>query len=46
MLGRGVERSPKVVKERLVSTAIDIDAPGQDPNAGAGRVDAYKAVMK
>ncbi|MBM3258257.1 MAG: S8 family serine peptidase [Candidatus Sericytochromatia bacterium] len=46
MLGRGIERSPKVLKERLVSTAIDIDAPGQDPNAGAGRVDAYKAVMK
>ncbi|MEB3298324.1 MAG: S8 family serine peptidase [Candidatus Sericytochromatia bacterium] len=46
MLGRGIERNPRVIKERLVSTAIDIDAPGPDANSGAGRVDAYRAVMR
>jgi len=36
--------TPAQVKTVLNSTAIDIDAPGVDNNAGAGRVDALAAI--
>ncbi|MEB3222386.1 MAG: S8 family serine peptidase [Candidatus Sericytochromatia bacterium] len=45
MLGAGVEKSPEVIKKRLQATALDIGAPGYDDKAGAGRVDAAKAVL-
>jgi subtilisin family serine protease len=45
MLGAGVEKDPGVIKKRLQSTAVDIGAPGYDDKAGAGRVDAAKAVL-
>jgi subtilisin family serine protease len=46
MLGNGFDRDPAKIKAKLQSTAVDIDAPGYDPKAGAGRVDAYRAVME
>jgi subtilisin family serine protease len=45
MLGAGVEKDPSVIKKRLQETAVDIGAPGYDEKAGAGRVDAAKAVL-
>jgi subtilisin family serine protease len=45
MLGAGVDKDPGVIKKRLQSTAVDIGAPGYDDKAGAGRVDAAKAVL-
>ena len=30
----------------LTQTAIDIDAPGVDPNSGSGRVDPVAALAK
>jgi len=37
--------TPRQVKKILRETADDIDAPGIDDKTGAGRVNAYKAVM-
>lgn len=37
--------TPRQVKKILRATADDIDAPGIDDKTGAGRVNAYKAVM-
>lgn len=45
MLGAGQDSSPKAIKAKLQSTAKDIGAPGNDDKAGAGRVDAAKAVL-
>lgn len=45
MLGAGQAKDPGAIKKRLQSTAKDIGAPGFDDKAGAGRVDAAKAVL-
>ncbi|MEB3329212.1 MAG: S8 family serine peptidase [Candidatus Sericytochromatia bacterium] len=45
MLGAGIDRDPGVIKQRLQATAVDIGAPGYDEKAGAGRVDAARAVL-
>lgn len=46
MLGAGAPRDPKEIKARLQATAKDIDAPGNEDKSGAGRVDAFRAVME
>lgn len=46
MLGAGFDRDPAKIKAKLQSTAVDIDAPGYDIKAGAGRVNAFAAVAK
>lgn len=38
--------TPRQVKKILRETADDIDVPGIDDKTGAGRVNAYKAVMR
>ena len=45
MLGAGHPVDPAKVKAKLQATAVDIGAPGQDDKAGAGRVDAFRAVL-
>jgi len=45
MLGNGQAKNPAGIKARLQSTAVDIGAPGVDDKAGAGRIDAAKAVL-
>jgi subtilisin family serine protease len=45
MLGNGAPKDPAAIKKILMETAVDIDAPGTDDKAGAGRVDAFKAVI-
>jgi subtilisin family serine protease len=45
MLGHGAPKDPAAIKKILQETAVDIDAPGYDDKAGAGRVDAFRAVM-
>lgn len=44
MLGNGASKDPTAIKAKLQSTALDIETPGYDIKAGAGRVDALKAV--
>ena len=44
MLERNPFLTPAVIRSTLAQTAIDIAAPGFDPVAGAGRVDALAAV--
>lgn len=44
MLGNGAAKDPAAIKAKLQSTAVDIETPGYDAKAGAGRVDALKAV--
>lgn len=46
MLGKGIAKDPGVIKAKLQQTAVDVDAPGTDPKSGAGRVDAFRAVME
>ncbi len=46
MLGNGAPKDPAVIKARLQKTAIDLEATGSDDRSGAGRVDAYRAVME
>jgi subtilisin family serine protease len=45
MLGKGIAHDPGVIKAKLQKTAVDVDAPGKDDRSGAGRIDAYRAVM-
>ncbi|MEB3198441.1 MAG: S8 family serine peptidase [Candidatus Sericytochromatia bacterium] len=45
MLGAGQEKNPGALKKRLQDTALDIGAPGYDEKAGAGRINADKAVL-
>jgi subtilisin family serine protease len=46
MLGKGIPADPAAIKAKLQKTALDIEAPGYDDKAGAGRVNAFKAVMQ
>lgn len=46
MLGAGQEANPAAIKAKLQQTAKDIEAPGYDDKAGAGRVDATRAVLE
>lgn len=46
MLGAGQDPTPAAVKAKLQQTAKDIGAPGYDEKAGAGRVDAGRAVLE
>jgi subtilisin family serine protease len=46
MLGHGQAKDPAAIKAKLQKTAVDIEAPGYDDKAGAGRVDAFRAVME
>ncbi len=46
MLGNGIAKDPGVIKAKLLKTAVDIDAPGKDDKSGAGRIDAFRAVME
>ncbi|MBM3274914.1 MAG: S8 family serine peptidase [Candidatus Sericytochromatia bacterium] len=46
MLGKGMAKDPAVIRTKLMNTAVDIEAPGQDDKAGAGRIDAFRAVME
>jgi subtilisin family serine protease/subtilase family serine protease len=45
MLSKNPNLSPAQVKSILRSTADDIDTPGFDDKTGAGRVNAYQAVL-
>jgi subtilisin family serine protease len=45
MLGAGHSSDPGAVKKRLQETAVDIGAPGPDDKAGAGRINATRAVL-
>ncbi len=36
--------SPREIKGLLEATAVDLGAPGRDPEFGAGRIDAFRAV--
>ncbi len=45
MLSGNPHLTPGQVKSILASTADDIDAPGLDDKTGAGRVNAFKAVL-
>ncbi len=38
--------SPEEVKECIMATAVDLGAPGPDNTYGAGRVDAYEALLR
>lgn len=46
MLGKGIAKDPATIKAKLQQTAVDIETPGRDDKSGAGRVDAYRAVME
>ena len=46
MLQRNACRTPAEIKQGLSASAIDIGAPGPDPIAGAGRLDALGAVQR
>lgn len=46
MLGHGQAKDPAAIKAQLQRTAVDLDGPGHDDQSGAGRVDAYRAVME
>ncbi len=46
MLGKGQAKDPGAIKAKLQKTALDIEAPGNDDKSGAGRIDAYRAVME
>jgi hypothetical protein len=46
MLGKGIPADPAAIKAKLQKTALDIEAPGYDDKAGAGRITAFKAVMQ
>lgn len=46
MLGKGQAADPAAIKAKLQKTALDIETPGYDVKAGAGRVDAFRAVME
>src|SRR4029077_16363254 len=45
MLQRNGCQSPAEIQRTLAASAIDIGAPGVDPVAGAGRLDALGAVQ-
>jgi thermitase len=45
MLSANPNLTPTQVKKILMETADDVDAPGPDDKTGAGRVNAYKAVI-
>jgi len=45
MLSANPDLTPHQVKEILRETADDIDVPGVDDKTGAGRVNAYRAVL-
>ncbi|MCH9007283.1 S8 family serine peptidase [candidate division KSB1 bacterium] len=38
--------TPAAIAQMLLETAIDVDPPGRDNVSGAGRVDAYQAILK
>jgi subtilisin family serine protease len=46
MLSVNPNLTPTQIKSILRETADDIDEPGEDDKTGAGRVNAYKAVIK
>lgn len=46
MLGAGQDPTPAAIKAKLQQTAVDIETPGYDDKAGAGRVDAARAVLE
>ena len=46
MLGHGAAKDPAAIKAKLQKTALDIGTPGSDDKSGAGRVDAFRAVME
>lgn len=46
MLGAGAPSDPAAIKAKLQKTAVDIEKPGYDDKAGAGRVDAARAVLE
>ncbi|MBM3269567.1 MAG: S8 family serine peptidase [Candidatus Sericytochromatia bacterium] len=46
MLGNGAASDPAAIKAKLQKTALDIEAPGHDDKAGAGRIDAFRAVTE
>ncbi len=45
MLSQRGDLSPKVIREILKATAVDIDAAGFDPKAGYGRLDTLHSVI-
>jgi PKD repeat protein len=40
----GLYTTPAAVRQRLIETADDLEAPGWDPRTGYGRINVYRAV--